>query len=113
MLQGALTGMAIGADPVRVIEQINRFLCEHAQVERYATMFFGILHASGELLYICAGHPSALILHCGEIAEVVAHRSRPIGLMPDAEFTSARKPSAELRPGTAFAKITHPKTADQ
>ncbi len=91
MLQGALTGMTLGADPVRVIQQINRFLCEHAEVERYATMFFGILHANGELRYICAGHPSPLILHCGETAELVTHPCFPMGLMPDATFTAATK----------------------
>jgi phosphoserine phosphatase RsbU/P len=89
MLQGALTGMTIGADPVRVIQNINRFLCEHAEVERYATMFFGVLHANGALTYICAGHPSPLILRGGEVVELVTDRSRPIGLMLDAEFSSA------------------------
>jgi len=103
MLQGALTGMTIGADPVRVVQQINRFLCEHEQVERYATMFFGILHANGELFYICAGHPSPLILHCGEIAEVVTHRCRPIGLMLDAEFTAA---TTKLEPGDTLVLFT-------
>jgi phosphoserine phosphatase RsbU/P len=91
MLQGALTGMSIGADPVRVMEQMNRFFWEHAQIERYATIFFSILHANGELTYICAGHPSPLILHRGEIAELVTHRSRPIGLMPETKFTAATR----------------------
>ena len=62
MLQGALTGMTIGADPVRVFQHINGFLCDHAEVGRYATMFFGILSLDGSLEYINAGHPSPLLL---------------------------------------------------
>lgn len=89
MLQGALSGMSIGTDPVRVIEHVNRFLYERTQVERYATMFFGVLHASGELVYICAGHPSPLILRRGEVAELVTRRCCPVGLLPRAEFAAA------------------------
>jgi phosphoserine phosphatase RsbU/P len=89
MLQGALSGMTIGTDPVRVIQHVNRFLCEHAQVERYATMFFAVLHASGELVYICAGHPSPLILRRGEVTELVTRGCCPVGLLPHAEFAAA------------------------
>ncbi len=42
MLQGALSAMALGTDPVRVFNHINKFLCEHGEVGRYATMFFGV-----------------------------------------------------------------------
>src|SRR3989441_5970999 len=57
MLQGALSGMTFGSDPARVIQHVNRFLCEHAEVGRYATMFFGILDREGRLEFINAGHP--------------------------------------------------------
>jgi sigma-B regulation protein RsbU (phosphoserine phosphatase) len=88
MLQGALSGMTIGTDPVRVFNHINRFLCEHAEVGRYATMFFGILHASGELVYINAGHPSPLILRCGEVTELLTEGSFPVGLIPEADYAA-------------------------
>ena len=39
--------MTLGADPLRVFHHMNTFLCEHAEVGRYATMFFGILAATG------------------------------------------------------------------
>ena len=41
MLQGALSGMRIGIEPAQVFNNINHFLCEHAEVARYATMFLG------------------------------------------------------------------------
>ena len=69
MLQGALSGMTIGAEPARVFNHINEFLCEHAEVGHYATMFFGVLDREGRLEYINAGHPSPFLLRRGEIAE--------------------------------------------
>jgi len=74
MLQGALSGMTIGADPARVINHINSFLCEHSEVGRYATMFFGVLSRNGDLEYINAGHPSPLLLRKGKLAEPFTER---------------------------------------
>jgi len=89
MLQGALSGMTIGSDPVVVFNHINRFLCEHAEVGRYATMFFGILDREGKLEFINAGHPSPLILRQGEVTELYSEGSFPVGLVPEANFTAA------------------------
>jgi serine phosphatase RsbU (regulator of sigma subunit)/pSer/pThr/pTyr-binding forkhead associated (FHA) protein len=103
MLQGALSGMTIGTDPVRLIQHINRFLCEHAQIERYATMFLGILHAKGELVHICAGHPSPLILRRSQATELVARPDFPIGLMPDANFAAT---TTKLEDGDTLVLFT-------
>ncbi len=86
MLQGALSGMTIGTEPVRVISHMNRFLCEHAEVGRYATMFFGILDAHGKFVYINAGHPSPLLLRAGEVTELTSEGSFPVGLIPEADY---------------------------
>ncbi len=90
MLQGVLSGMTLGADPVRVFNHLNRFLCEHAEVGRYATMFFGLIDRDGTLEYIPAGHPSPILLRRGEVTELYTEGSFPVGLLPDAEFTAAR-----------------------
>src|SRR5208282_2745180 len=55
MLQGALSGMTLGVDPARVVNHVNRFLCDHSEVGRYATTFFGILDREGHLEFINAG----------------------------------------------------------
>ena len=89
MLQGALSGMTIGADPVRVFNHINNFLCEHAEVGRYATMFFGVLSRNGDLEYINAGHPSPLLLRRGDLAEPFTEGSYPVGLVPGADYKAA------------------------
>jgi phosphoserine phosphatase RsbU/P len=90
MLQGALSGLTMGADPVKVFNHINRFLCRHAEVGRYATMFIGLLGADGMLEYIKAGHPSPLLLRQGNVSELYTEGSFPVGLIPEAEYTSAR-----------------------
>ena len=95
MLQGALSGMTIGADPARVFTLINRFFCEHSEVGRYATMFFGVLDHSGRLDYINAGHPSPLLLRCGEVTEPFIEGSLPVGLLLDAGYVTAH---SQLRP---------------
>jgi serine phosphatase RsbU (regulator of sigma subunit) len=90
MLQGALSGMTMGAEPVKVFNHINRFLCRHAEVGRYATMFIGLLGKDGVLEYIKAGHPSPLLLRKGKVSELYTEGSFPVGLIPEAEYTSAR-----------------------
>jgi serine phosphatase RsbU (regulator of sigma subunit) len=96
MLQGALTGMTLGADPARVFHHINDFLCKHAEVGRYATMFFGMLDRKGNLDYLNAGHPSPLLLRRGEASEIFTEGSFPVGLMADAKYAAVRVP---LEPG--------------
>ncbi len=90
MLQGALSGMTIGTDPVNVFNHINKFLCRHAEVGRYATMFIGLLGRDGMLEYIKAGHPSPLLLRRGQVTELYSEGSFPVGLIPEAEYTSDR-----------------------
>jgi serine phosphatase RsbU (regulator of sigma subunit) len=90
MLQGALSGMIMGAHPERVFNHINNFLCEHSEVGKYATMFFGVLGRDGHVDYINAGHPSPLLLRGGELAEPFTEGSYPVGLVPGAEFKTAR-----------------------
>lgn len=88
MLQGALSGMTLGTDPARVFNHVNRFLCDHAEVGRYATMFFGILEDSGKMEFINAGHPSPILLRHGTAEEAFTEGSFPVGLVPEAEFST-------------------------
>jgi serine phosphatase RsbU (regulator of sigma subunit) len=95
MLQGALSAMAMAMDPVRLFNHINKFLCEHGGVGRYATMFFALLDRDGRLEYIKAGHPSPLLLRRGQVSELYSEGSFPVGLLADAEFSAA---SLQLEP---------------
>jgi len=96
MLQGALSGLALGTDPARVIEHVNRFLCDHTEVGRYATMFFGMLDRDGHLEFINAGHPSPFLIRKGVAEEAFTEGSYPVGLVPEAKYTAA---CLRLEPG--------------
>jgi len=96
MLRGALLGISIGSYPASVIEHINRFFCEHPEVERYATVFLGILDSVGQVEFVNAGHPSPILLRHGEVLEPFTEGSFPVGMMPDATYCAAR---AQLKPG--------------
>jgi phosphoserine phosphatase RsbU/P len=88
MLQGALSGLSMGADPVKVFNHVNKFLCRHSEVGRYATMFIGIIGRDGMLEYIKAGHPSPLLLRKGQVTELYNEGSFPVGLIPEADYES-------------------------
>jgi phosphoserine phosphatase RsbU/P len=90
VLQGALTGMTLGTDPVRVIHHINQFLCEHPGIGRYATMFFATIASDGVLEYVRGGHPSPLLLRKGEVTELFTGGSFPVGLIDGAQFAATR-----------------------
>src|SRR5712692_1468585 len=96
MLQGPLSGLTLGTDPARVFNHVNRFLCGHAEVGRYATMFFGILDDEGHLEFINAGHPSPFLIRHGAAQEPFSEGSYPVGLVPEAEYTASR---LKLEPG--------------
>jgi len=96
MLQGALSGMTLGAEPARVFNHINRYLCNHAEVGRYATMFFGVMDGEGHLEFINAGHPSPFLIRGGKAETPFTEGCYPVGLVPEAEYTAA---CLKLEPG--------------
>jgi sigma-B regulation protein RsbU (phosphoserine phosphatase) len=81
--------MTLGTDPARVLNHVNRFLCDHVEVGRYATMFFGIIDDNGKLEYINAGHPSPILMRSTSAEEAFTEGSFPVGLVPEAEFCTA------------------------
>ena len=104
MLQGALSGMTLGVEPAKVFSHINRFLCEHALVGRYATLFFAIVDSEGMLEFINAGHPSPLLLRGdSDRANSYNEGSFPVGLVEEAEFASMRR---QLEPGDTLVLFT-------
>jgi serine phosphatase RsbU (regulator of sigma subunit)/pSer/pThr/pTyr-binding forkhead associated (FHA) protein len=103
MLQGALSGMTLGVDPVEVFNHMNQFLCDRAAVGRCATMFFGLLAADGTLEFVRAGHPTPLLLRRGEVSELYSTGSLPIGLVKSESFPSTR---IQLEPGDTLLLYT-------
>jgi phosphoserine phosphatase RsbU/P len=103
MLQGALSGITTGVDPVNVFNHLNQFLCDRAAAVRCATMFFGLLSPDGALEFVRAGHPSPLLMRQGEVSELYCTGSFPIGLVDKASYTSSH---AQLEPGDTLLLYT-------
>lgn len=103
MLQGALSGMTLGVDPVKVFSHLNRFLCDHSAIGRYATMFFGLLAQDGMLEYVRASHPSPLLLRGDQVSELCTGGSFPVGLLEQATFSADR---VQLTPGDTLLLYT-------
>jgi len=103
ILQGALSGMTLGVDPVKVFNHLNKFLCDRRAVVRCATMFFGLLDSGGALEFIRAGHPTPLLMRQGEVSELYSTGSFPIGLVEVASYDSSR---IQLEPGDTLLLYT-------
>ena len=103
MLQGALSGMTLGVEPVKVLDHLNRFLCDRDAVGRYATMFFGLLDTDGTLEFVPASHPSPLLLRRGQVSELYTGGSFPVGLLDEATFKASR---IQLEPGDTLVLYT-------
>ena len=88
--------MTLGHEPAGVFTHVNRFLCSHSELERYATIFFGTLDPSGQMEFINAGHPSPVLLREGTVEVPFPADCFPVGLLPEAEFKSC---AYALRPG--------------
>jgi phosphoserine phosphatase RsbU/P len=103
MLQGALSGMTLGVDPVQVLNHVNKFLCDHTAVGRYVTLFFGTIDPDGTLDYIRAGHPSPLLIRHGVVTDLYNQGSLPIGILEEAEVTASQ---TRLDPGDTLVLFT-------
>jgi phosphoserine phosphatase RsbU/P len=96
LLQGLLSSLTLGTELARVFHHVNRFLCAHAEIGRYATLFFGILDKDGNLDFVNAGHPSPFLIRHGVAEDAFREGSFPVGLVPEAEYAVARH---RLEPG--------------
>ncbi len=103
MLQGALSGMTLGVDPVTVFNHLNRFLCDRASVGRCATMFIGLLGDDGSLEFVRGGHPTPLLMRQGTVTELYSDGSLPVGLLEDASYASSQ---IVLEPGDTLLLYT-------
>ena len=80
-------------DPVAVLRGLNNQFQMSSQNEKYFTIWYGVYHApTRQLTYASAGHPPAVVVGSPPENAVVQLRTPclPIGMMPDARFTSDR-----------------------
>ncbi len=103
MLQGNFSAMALGPEPSSVFHHTNRFICEHTELGRHATLFFGSLDRDGTLQYINAGHWPPLLIRSAGVEPVCAAGSVPLGLLPNPDFSAHR---FSLRPADTLVLFT-------
>jgi serine phosphatase RsbU (regulator of sigma subunit) len=97
LLQGAL--ITVTDHPQAMthrLERLSRFLLDRTGGEKYATVFYCLIHADGRLVYINAAHPPPLVLRAdGDTVDLDAS-GMPVGMMEDAEFPAMEQ---RLAPG--------------
>jgi phosphoserine phosphatase RsbU/P len=72
-----------------VFSRVNRYLCERAGGDRYATVFYGVLDKLGAFEYVNAGHVPPLIRRSSGAIERLDLASFPVGMFPEAEYETA------------------------
>jgi phosphoserine phosphatase RsbU/P len=97
LLQGAL--ITATDEPIAMthrMERLNRFLLDRTGGEKYATVFYGLVHQDGGMVYVNAAHPPPLVVRAdGSLRELEAN-GMPVGLLEQTEFPVAE---GRLSPG--------------
>lgn len=97
LLQGMLfTTATLDIPPEEVVNRINHYLCARSFGERYATMFYAVLHPAGKLDFVNAGHVPPLVRRRAGGLEVLSAGNVPVGIFDEAQFLAG---SALLEPG--------------
>jgi len=85
--------------------RVNLAVCRLAGEDRFVTAFFGMLEAEGgELHYVNAGHPLALLIRRGEkVAEQLDTGDLPLGITEENEYAPA---TVSVGPGDRIVLYT-------
>ncbi len=90
LLQGIFyTTASMDIEITSVFSRVNRYLCERAGGDRYATVFYGVLDKTGAFQYVNAGHVPPLIRRSSGAIERLDLASFPVGMFPEADYSSA------------------------
>ncbi len=87
LLQGALiTATEHPAAMGHRLERLNRFLLDRTGGEKYATVFYCLLHSDGRIYYVNAAHCPPIVLRAGGDALELEANAMPVGLIETAEY---------------------------
>lgn len=84
------------ADIESILSHLNRFLLERTRGEKYATIFYCTLDASGLLSYSNAGHPAPYLVGLDGRLRQLHTSGMPVGMIEDTPFQTMQ---AQLAPG--------------
>jgi phosphoserine phosphatase RsbU/P len=111
LLQGAL--ITATDQPIalkRRIAQLNRFLLDRTGGEKYATVFYCLITATGDLHYVNAAHCPPLVVRAAGPPLSLEATAMPVGLVPEAGFELA---GTRLQPGDKVVIYTDGVTESQ
>lgn len=91
LLAALLQGMFLAAPFTKLSMEemtfrLNHFLNERTGGEKYATVFYSTVEASGLMRWINAGHPPPLLLRAGGKLDALAASSVPVGMLAESTF---------------------------
>ena len=94
----------VETDPEKVIALLNRNLCRTGDRRAFVTLFYALLDpASGELNYVCAGHPFPYLRRAGGAIEELGEGGMPLGIRASVE---ARARRTRIEPGDRLLLYT-------
>lgn len=98
------TVLDVETDPERVIALLNRNLCRTGDRRAFVTLFYALLDPpSGELAYVCAGHPFPLLRRANGAIEELGEGGMPLGIRAAVEV---RARTTRLAPGDRLLLYT-------
>ncbi|MEP3347072.1 MAG: SpoIIE family protein phosphatase [Litoreibacter sp.] len=91
------SGEFIARDPADTVSDLNELLLRELETEHYFTIALCIVDLkTGEMHSVQAGHPHPVLQRQGENAQLLGEGGMPVGLIPQAPFTSFK---VQLQPG--------------
>ena len=86
-----------------LLDRLNRVLPGVKEQQMYATFAGFSLREEGEVVYVLAAHPPFLHYHSPERVQLISTEQFPLGLLPVAEFPTAR---TKMSPGELLIVVT-------
>ncbi|HZD30961.1 MAG TPA: SpoIIE family protein phosphatase [Candidatus Angelobacter sp.] len=103
ILQGMLySHLAEDAELSHMLSTVNRFLFEKIGGQKYATLVIARISPGGEMELMNCGHVPPIVVS-GEKVIKLEDGNLPVGLIPFAQFTSAKH---QLKPGDRIVVVT-------
>lgn len=98
------TALDIDPSPERVLELLNRTLCRTGTTRTFMSVFYALLTPeTGELEYVCAGHPFPLLRRADGTVEELGCGGFPLGLK---EPLSVVRETVTMEPGDLLLLYT-------
>lgn len=98
------TALDLDPSPERVLALLNRTLCRTGTKRTFMSVFYAVLTpASGEMEYVCAGHPFPLLRRVSGAVEELGCGGFPLGLREPLEVV---RRTVTLEPGDLLVLYT-------